>query len=108
MLYIIKKNLDIFGHDNIIKFEYNVNINHSKSGFENFDIGNEDIAIDNLLSKLNNETILKLNEVSPIYISLSNYFFNNLASLDAIEYETISSASRIERQDLNWIGYLDF
>ena len=101
MKYIIKRKLKLLGQDNIIKFEYKVNINKSKNGLENFDIGNELIAIDNLLSELNNETILKLNKVSPIYISLSNYFFNNLANLDAIEYETVSSASRIERQDLN-------
>ena len=38
---------------------------------------------------------LKLNEINPIYISMSNYFFNNLTKLSAIEYETLSSISRI-------------
>lgn len=100
MKYIIKRNLNLFGNNNIIKFEYNVKINPSRKGFENFDIGNEEIIINNLLSKLNNETILKLNEINPIYISLSNYFFDNLIQLSAIEYETLSNISRIERQDL--------
>lgn len=101
MKYIIKKNLNLFGNDNIIKFEYNVSINNTKNGFEKFDIGNEEIIINNLLRKLNNETVSKLNEISPIYISMSDYFFNNLTNLCAIEYETVSTASRIERQDLN-------
>ncbi len=101
MKYKIKRNLSLSGNDTIIKFEYNVKINNSRNGFENFDIGNEEIIIDNLLKKLNNETILKLNEINPIYISMSNYFFNNLTKLSAIEYETLSSISRIERQDLN-------
>lgn len=101
MKYIIKRNLNLFGNNNIIKFEYNVKINKSRNGFENFDIGNEEIVLDNLLKKLNNEAIIKLNETNPIYISLSNYFFDNLAKLFAIEYETLSTVSRIERQDLN-------
>lgn len=100
MKYIIKRNLNLFGNNNIIKFEYNVKINSSKNGFENFDIGNEEIILNNLLSKLSNETILKLNEINPIYISLSNYFFDNLIQLSAIEYETLSNISRIERQEL--------
>lgn len=100
MKYIIKRNLSILGDENIIKFEYNVKINDSKNGFENFDIGNEEIAIDSLLKKLNNETILKLNEFNPIYISMSNYFFENLSNLIAIEYETKSTISKIKRPDL--------
>lgn len=100
MKYIIKRNLNLFGNNNIIRFEYDVKINNYSNGFENFDIGNEEILLDSLLKKLNNETILKLNEINPIYISISNYFFNNITRLFAIEYETLSTISRIERQDL--------
>jgi len=100
MKYIVKRNINLFGKDNIIKFGYNVKINSSKNGFENFDIGNEEIMIDSLLTKLDVETISKLNEVNPIYISLSDYFFSNLTKLCAIEYETNSTISRITRQDL--------
>lgn len=49
MKYIIKKNINLFGKTNIIKFGYNVKINNSKNGFENFDIGSEEIIINNLL-----------------------------------------------------------
>ena len=41
MKYKIKRNLSLSGNDTIIKFEYNVKINNSRNGFENFDIGNE-------------------------------------------------------------------
>ncbi len=100
MKYIVKRNVNLFGKDNIIKFCYNVKINNSKNGFENFEIGNEEIMIDDLLEKLDDEAIINLNKVNPIYISLSNYFFSNLTKLCAIEYETNSTISRITRQDL--------
>ena len=75
MKYIIKRKINLFGKINIIKFGYNVKINNNGNGFENFDIGHEEIIISNLLKSLNQETINKLNEKNPIYISLSKYFF---------------------------------
>ena len=44
-------------------------INNNENGFENFDIGDEEIIIDNLLKPLNQETINKMNEKNPIYIT---------------------------------------
>ena len=46
MKYIIKRNINLFGKNNIIKFGYNVKINKNGNGFENFDIGNEEIVMD--------------------------------------------------------------
>ncbi|MDD5979847.1 MAG: hypothetical protein PUC23_01890 [bacterium] len=100
MKYIIKRNINLFGKINIIKFGYNVKINNNENGFENFDIGNEEIIINNLLKTLNQETINKLNERNPIYISLSKYFFDNNKKLCAIEYESDIAISRITREDL--------
>lgn len=101
MKYIIKRNIDLFGKINIIKFSYNVKINNNENGFENFDIGNEEIIIDNLLKPLNQETINIMNEKNPIYISLSKYFFDNNKKLSAIEYENDMHISRIKRDDLH-------
>lgn len=101
MKYIIKRNINLFGKINIIKFGYNVKINNNGNGFENFDIGNEEIIISNLLKPLNQETINKLNEKNPIYISLSKYFFDNNKKLSAIEYENDMVISRITRDDLH-------
>ena len=101
MKYIIKRNINLFGKINIIKFGYNVKINNNENGFENFDIGNEEIIISNLLKPLNQETINKLNEKNPIYISLSKYFFDNNKKLSAIEYENDMAISRITRDDLH-------
>lgn len=98
MKYIIKRNINLFGKINIIKFGYNVKINNNGNGFENFDIGNEEIIISNLLKPLNQETINKLNEKNPIYISLSKYFFDNNKKLSAIEYENDMAISRITRE----------
>lgn len=100
MKYTIKRNINLFGKINIIKFGYNVKINNNGNGFENFDIGNEEIIISNLLKPLNQETINKLNEKNPIYISLSKYFFDNNKKLSAIEYENDVAISRITRDDL--------
>ncbi len=93
MQYMIKRNINLFGELNVIKFGYNVTINNSKNGFENFDIDNESINLDE-------QTITKLNNLNPIYISLSDYFFRSLSKLSFIEYETIETMSRIERKDL--------
>ena len=101
MKYIIKRNINLFGKTNVIKFGYNVKINNNGNGFENFDIGNEEIIISNLLKSLNQETINKLNEKNPIYISLSKYFFDNNKKLSAIEYENDMAISRITRDDLH-------
>ena len=101
MKYIIKRNIDLFGKINIIKFSYNVKINNNENGFEDFDIGNEEIIINNLLKPLNQETINKMNEKNPIYISLSKYFFDNNKKLCAIEYENDMHISRITRDDLH-------
>ena len=101
MKYSIKRNINLFGKTNIIKFCYNVKINNNGNGFENFDIGNEQIIINNLLKTLNQETINKLNEINPIYISLSKYFFDNNKKLSAIEYENDMTISRITREDLH-------
>lgn len=79
MKYIIKRKIDLFGEKNTIKFEHFLKINGSKNGLENFDTGNEE---------------------SSIYLSLLSYFFENIEKLCAIEYETFSFSSRIERQDL--------
>ena len=51
MRYIIKRKIGLFGKKNTIKFEHFLKINSSKNGLENFDIGNEEILIDNLLKK---------------------------------------------------------
>ena len=67
--YSIKKKNNLFGKINIIKFGYNVKINNNGNGFENFDIGNEEIIINNLLKPLNQDTINRLNEINPIYIT---------------------------------------
>ena len=40
MKYIIKRNIDLFGKTNIIKFGYNVKINNNGNGFEEFKSGN--------------------------------------------------------------------
>ncbi|NMA51012.1 MAG: hypothetical protein GX951_04100 [Mollicutes bacterium] len=100
MKYIIKRNINLFGKTNIIKFGYNVKINNNGNGFENFDIGNEEIIINDLLKPLNQETINKLNEINPIYVSLSKYFFDNNKKLTFIEYENDIAISRISRDDL--------
>lgn len=101
MEHIIKRNINLFGKINIIKFGYNVKINNTENGFENFDIGNEEIIINNLLKDLNQETINKLNERNPIYISLSKYFFDNIEKLCTIEYENNIDITRIAREDLH-------
>lgn len=100
MKYIIKRNINLFGKNNIIKFGYDVKINNNENGFENFDIGNEEIIINSLLKTLNPETINKLNEKNPIYISLSKYFFDNDKKLSEIEFESDIAISRIMREDL--------
>ena len=100
MEYIFKRSINLFGKNNIIKFVYNVEINSNKNGFKNFDINDEELAINRLLNKLNDKEIMKLNKMNPIYISLSNYFFNNLGNLLAIEYETGDSIAKITRKDL--------
>lgn len=66
MRYVIKRNINLFGNDNIIKFGFNVKISANRIGFENFDIDNTEISIDNLLRKLDTEIIVKLS--SSIYI----------------------------------------
>lgn len=66
MKYIIKRSVVLLGKSNIIKFGYDVKIN--KNGFENFDIRNKEYLIDDILEKLNRETIEKLNKESPIYM----------------------------------------
>ncbi len=101
MKYIIKRNINLFGKINIIKFGYNVKINNNGNGFENFDIGNEEIIISNLLKPLNQEIINKLNEKNHIYISLSKYFFDNNKKISAIEYENDVVISRIIRDELH-------
>ena len=101
MKYIIKRKINLFGKINIIKFGYNVKINNNGNGFENFDIGNEEIIINDLLKPLNQDTINRLNEINPIYISLSKYFFDNNKKLSAIEYENDVAISRITREDLH-------
>ena len=101
MKYIIKRNINLFGKINIIKFGYNVKINNNGNGFENFDIGNEEIIINDLLKPLNQDTINRLNEINPIYISLSKYFFDNNKKLSAIEYENDVAISRITRDELH-------
>lgn len=100
MKYIIKRNIDLFSKENIIKFEYNVQLNKAKNGFEDFDIDNEEIMIDELLTKLDIDTIRKLDKVKPLYVSLSDYFFEKLEKLYAIEYETLDAVSKIFREDL--------
>ena len=99
MIYIIKRNIDIFGKNNTIKFNYEVKINKSKNGFIDFDITNEEINIDKLLLTLNEETLKKLNEVYPVYISLSKYIFDNNKNICAIEYETNKFSSKISRDE---------
>jgi hypothetical protein len=69
MKYIIKKNINLFGKPNVIKFGYDVKINNSKNGFENFDIDNESINLDNLFKKLNEQTISELNKLIGTNIS---------------------------------------
>ena len=101
MKYIIKRSINLFGKNNIIKFCYNVKINNNGNGFENFDIGNEEIIINDLLKPLNQDTINRLNEINLIYISLSKYFFDNNKKLSAIEYENDVAISRITREDLH-------
>ena len=101
MKYIIKRSNNMFGKNNIIKFCYNVKINNNGNGFENFDIGNEEIIINDLLKPLNQDTINRLNEINLIYISLSKYFFDNNKKLSAIEYENDVAISRITREDLH-------
>lgn len=100
MKYIIKRNINLFEKFNIIKFGYDVIINNNSNGFENFDIRNEEIIISKLLKSLNQETINKLNEKNPIYISLSKYFFDNNKKLSVIEYENDVAISKITRDDL--------
>ena len=101
MKYIIKRNINLVGKINIIKFDYNVKFNNSGNCFENFDIRNEEIVINNLLKTLNQETINKLNEKNPIYITLSKYFFDNNKKLSAIEYENDVAISRITCDELH-------
>ena len=99
MRYVIKRNINLFWNDNIIKFGFNVKISANRMGFENFDIDNKEISIDNLLEKLDTETIIQLSRKNPIYISLSDYFFENIIDLCDIEYETSKSLSKVTRQD---------
>ena len=71
MRYVIKRNINLFGNDNIIKFGFNVKISANRIGFENFDIDNKLNSIDNLLRKLDNETIVKLSrKIQYIYLYL--------------------------------------
>ena len=99
MIYIIKRNINIFGKNNTIKFNYDVKINESKNGFIDFDITNEEINIDKLLLTLTEESLRELNKVCPVYISLSKYIFDNNKNISVIEYETNKFSSKISRDD---------
>ena len=99
MIYIIKRNIDIFGKNNTIKFNYDVKINESKNGFIDFDITNEEINIDKLLLTLTEESLRELNKVCPVYISLSKYIFDINKNICVIEYETNKFCSKISRDD---------
>ena len=54
-----------------------------------------------MLESLNQETINKLNEKNPIYISLSKYFFDNNKKLSTVEYENDVAISKITRDELH-------
>ena len=68
MEYIIKRKLNLFGVTNIIKFYYNVKITENK--FENFDIGNEEELIDELINNLDIK--------NTSYFLISQYFFKKI------------------------------
>ena len=51
MKYIIKRNINLFGKTNVIKFGYNVKINNNGNGFENAD----------KISKILNEELINNN-----------------------------------------------
>ena len=102
MKYIIKRNIDLFSKKNIIKFEYNVHLNKTKNGFEDFDIDNEEIMIDELLTKLDIDTIRKLDKVKPLYVFLSDYFFEKIEKTKKLLYDT-SRIKRIEGYLWTWI-----
>ena len=44
-------------------------------------------------------TLRELNEVCPVYISLSKYIFDNNKNISVIEYETNKFSSKISRDD---------
>ena len=98
MKILIKRNIKILGKENIIKFIYNVELEQNKMGFKNFDIGNEEELISVLLTNLNDEFFLKLN--NPLYLALSIYFFSNIKGLNEISYENEDYISVVNRKDI--------
>ena len=98
MKLLIKRNKRILGKDNIIKFIYDVELEHDKMGFKNFDIGNEEELINSLLANLTEEFFVKLNK--PLYLVLSIYFFSNIKNLNEISYENEDYISVVNKKDI--------
>ena len=92
MEYIIKRKLNLFGVTNIIKFYYNVTITENK--FENFDIGNEEELIDELINNLDIK--------NTSYLLVSQYFFKKIKNLNFLEYETEKFISKISRDEYHF------
>jgi hypothetical protein len=92
MEYVIKRKLNLFGVTNIIKFYYNVKI--TKNGFENFDIGNEEELIDELINNLDIK--------NTSYLLVSQYFFKKIKNLNFLEYETEKFISKISRDEYHF------
>lgn len=100
MVFIIKRHIKLLNNENIINFIYNLDIKSNKMGFENFDIGNEEELIDELLKPLNNEFLRHLDEKRPLYIALSVYFFTNLKNLKEISYENNKHISIVKKGEI--------
>ena len=99
MQILIKRNIKILGKENIVKFIYNVELEQNRMGFKNFDMGNEEELISELITNLNDEFFLKINK--PLYLALSIYFFSNIKKLDEISYENENYISIISKKDIN-------
>ena len=99
MQILIKRNIKILGKENIVKFIYNVELEQNRMGFKNFDMGNEEELISELITNLTDEFFLKINK--PLYLALSIYFFSNIKKLDEISYENENYISIISKKDIN-------
>ena len=99
MQILIKRNIKILGKENIVKFIYNVELEQNRMGFKNFDMGNEEELISELITNLTDEFFLKINK--PLYLALSIYFFSNIKKLDKISYENENYISIISKKDIN-------
>lgn len=100
MEIILKKEKNLFETKNIISFIFNVEFNKDKNGFLDFDIGNTEEIINDILNEIDEKWYISLNTKNSLYYSLSLKLFTNLKSLKKIEIENSRFLSKISREDI--------